>query len=159
MEKMTPEEVKLYFFGEGEWMQEPDQLEFEYEGYECEIRRNSIGSLCGYVKLPKEHPGYEKDYNDLDIDVHGGLTYSELENDKWVIGFDCAHSGDIAPSCEKSRKDFLRSETFKELYAGHEDLKKAYPNCTLFNETYKNIEYVKSECMSLVDQIKDMKND
>lgn len=152
-------EEKLYLFGEGEWMQEPDQLEFEYEGYECEIRRNGVGALCGYVKLPKEHPRYEKDYDGINVDVHGGLTYSELENDKWVIGFDCAHSGDIAPSCEKSleeaRKEFPLPDHIKEL---NDNVKKAYPNYSFLHPTYKNIEYVKSECMSLVDQIKDMKN-
>jgi len=28
----------------------------------------------GYVAVPKEHPLYGKDYNNIDIDIHGGLT-------------------------------------------------------------------------------------
>lgn len=30
-----------------------------------------------YVEIPKENKLYEKDYDEIDIDVHGGLTYSE----------------------------------------------------------------------------------
>ena len=43
-------------------------------------------------------------HEDLDVDVHGGLTYSEMgdgeegfkEGFKW-FGFDCAHAGDYSP--------------------------------------------------------------
>lgn len=30
-------DMKLHLFDEDEWMQEPDQVQFEYEGYQCEI--------------------------------------------------------------------------------------------------------------------------
>lgn len=48
---------------------------------------------CGYVQVP-EHLG-KPDYDDLmDIDVHGGLTYSDnlsqMDN-LYVVGYDCAH--------------------------------------------------------------------
>jgi len=43
-------------------------------------------------------------YDDVykyDIDVHGGLTYSDLNNDyvdnTWTFGFDCGHYGDLIP--------------------------------------------------------------
>lgn len=57
---------------------------------------------CAYVKIPKTHKFYKKDYDDIDIDVHGGLTYSRdflwvSENQKvkgWFIGWDYAHYGD-----------------------------------------------------------------
>lgn len=62
----------------------------------------------GYVILPKEHPWYGKTYNNIPVEIHGGLTYSnfiEEENivslgleDKdigmYMIGFDTAHYGD-----------------------------------------------------------------
>lgn len=58
---------------------------------------------CGYVVIPKTHPYYGVDYNDLvDLfDVHGGLTYSgELDEvGEWVLGFDCNHADDN-PFCE-----------------------------------------------------------
>lgn len=57
-----------------------------------------------YIKIPKDHKYYQKDYEGIDIDVHGGITYSnhELhigENEKiegWFIGWDYAHFGDYA---------------------------------------------------------------
>jgi hypothetical protein len=36
-------------------------------------------------------------YDDINVDVHGGLTYSREEEELWVIGFDCAHSMDFTP--------------------------------------------------------------
>ena len=52
----------------------------------------------GYVALPKEHPLYEMDCGEIhdkyDINIHGGLTYSRMEEDKWVIGFDTVHYAD-----------------------------------------------------------------
>lgn len=58
----------------------------------------------GYVALPKDHPWYGLDYNEIPADVHGGLTFGQLASDwseqfdfdpeSWVIGFDTAHFGD-----------------------------------------------------------------
>ena len=60
-----------------------------------------------YIEIPKGHllygmsygEIYDKDYN---IDVHGGLTYSDnhlqiLENGNWFIGWDYAHWSDYMP--------------------------------------------------------------
>jgi hypothetical protein len=77
----------------------------------------SHGWGCGYVVIPREHPSWGADYNSLDVDVHGGLTYGEsvedtkenfknfpedAPNDGWVFGFDCAHHGDNQISCPES---------------------------------------------------------
>ena len=77
-------------------------------GYKCYIRMMDTGHLCGYVVIPKGHvlhginivhiELYEDIYDKCDIDVHGGLTYLEQEKDEYVVGFDCAHVGDIIPS-------------------------------------------------------------
>jgi hypothetical protein len=62
----------------------------------------------GYVLIPENHPLHGKHYNDIDVDVHGGLTFSELVNaemveswgldkqdeGKWCVGFDTAHYAD-----------------------------------------------------------------
>lgn len=56
-----------------------------------------------YVEIPKNHKFYMSIYDNIDIDVHGGLTYSEdyLVFDKekitnsWFIGWDYAHYGDF----------------------------------------------------------------
>ena len=56
-----------------------------------------------YIKIPKNHKYYEKEYDDIDICVHGGITYSRdylylNEKDKiegWFIGWDYAHCYDF----------------------------------------------------------------
>lgn len=55
--------------------------------------------FCGYVLIPEKHPLYRKHYielerKDIDINVHGGLTYSDdhlLVTREWCLGFDCNH--------------------------------------------------------------------
>lgn len=76
--------------------------EDEYKGYHFIII--SYGSHpCAYVKIPNHHPYYNKYYGDLDIEVHGGLTYGGMLNHipgyeqnktNWFIGWDYAHAGD-----------------------------------------------------------------
>lgn len=62
----------------------------------------------GYVLIPINHPLYGKDYCDIDINVHGKLTFSEFVSDKmidkwqldkkdkykWCVGFDTIHNND-----------------------------------------------------------------
>ncbi len=53
-----------------------------------------------YVEVKKGHPLYRKSYQEVagDLDVHGGLTYSEKGGPAyatgWWFGFDAAHAGD-----------------------------------------------------------------
>lgn len=77
-----------------------DLFEFTHAGLECWIV--SHGSWKnGYVAVEKDHPYFGKQYTSIDdeIEVHGGLTFSDefVDGDKslWVFGFDTAHSGDI----------------------------------------------------------------
>ena len=39
------------------------------------IWEHSLGHLCGYLGIPPMHPWYGHHYDDLDVDVHGGLTF------------------------------------------------------------------------------------
>jgi len=57
----------------------------------------------GYVKLPAGHKYYGVHYDDIPVDVHGGLTYSEQEGDYWVVGFDTAHYMDNENTWPKER--------------------------------------------------------
>jgi hypothetical protein len=96
---------------DGPWNHEPDRVEWRSEhGFPCLILRSRLGALCGYVGLPPGHPMHGKEYGDVPVDVHGGLTYAEHCNgeichvpaegepdDAYWLGFDCAHSQDIAP--------------------------------------------------------------
>ena len=66
-----------------------------------------------YIKIPKDHKYYKKDMYEVDIYVHGGITYSSdhlwiSKNNKidgWFIGWDYAHCGDYAGYEEKLPKE------------------------------------------------------
>lgn len=72
-----------------------------YRDYEFAIVSFGIHP-CAYVGIPKGHRFYRKNYNLKmfnKIPAHCGLTYSKtgigpLMQDKWVIGWDYAHSCD-----------------------------------------------------------------
>lgn len=138
-------------WADGPWKTEPDKMQWQDEatGLPCLIHRNGSGALCGYVGVPEGHKAYQKDYDDVDVDAHGGLTYAGQCADTkdeshgichlaeqgepqhvWWLGFDCAHSGDICP-----RYDFDRS----------------YPIADY--ESYKTVEYVRNEVTNLARQI------
>lgn len=96
------------FFAVRPWENEPDHAEWiqEPSGYKCRIRRNEgTGTLCGYVGIPKEHRFWGVNYeesdgelNEIEVDVHGGLTYSaEGDDGYWYFGFDTSHTEDFAP--------------------------------------------------------------
>jgi hypothetical protein len=125
----------------GEWDNEPDRVDFIHAGFSCFILRNPLGAWCGYVGVPNTHPAYEKSYDDIDVNVHGGLTYAEkcsgaichipqagMPDDVWWLGFDTAHSGDNPPS--------MRIFKFNP------------------NGTYKDMNYVINETKQLADQLK-----
>ena len=95
----------------GPWSGEPNRVEFTHAGFLCILHRGNCGAWCGYVGLPPSHPAYGKGYDDVDVDVHGGLTYADHcqdhvchqdlndPNDKrYWLGFDCAHFMDLTPS-------------------------------------------------------------
>lgn len=70
---------------------------------------------CAYIMIPQNNKYFEKDYEEIDINVHGGLTYSNCylpfetrnsDNKSWYIGWDYAHHGDYAGYEEKIPKEF-----------------------------------------------------
>ncbi len=69
-------------------------------------------SVCAYLGIPKDHPTAGKDYNDVDLDCHGGLTFGEVGNGKsydeslYWYGWDYAHAGD-AFSMDADGADFV----------------------------------------------------
>lgn len=146
-------EEKLKWFGTGEWVEEPDMIEFEHKGFKCSIVRVCVqdgpihvfgGHLCGYVNIPKDHPWIGKAF-DIDADIHGGITFGEYDNEKqYWIGFDCGHLGDIVPSMELMRKEYkIAMPPYLE----------KFKNSPIFNSTYRNLNYVIEECKNLADQV------
>jgi hypothetical protein len=152
-------EEKIKWFGEGEWVDEPDVIEFEHAGLRCCVCRNVSretceefhmwgGNLNGYVGIDETHPLYGKKTHEIYLDVHGGVTFSDHTDKGAWIGFDCAHSEDLVPSTQQIKK-----ELFDDIFPANWKLRK----CPIFNPTYRNKEYVISECKKLADQIKTMK--
>lgn len=135
---------------DGPWKQEPDKVQWQDEatGLPCLIVRGPAGALCGYVGVAEGYRYYEKDYDDVPAEVHGGLTFADRcspsddetkgichvpgpgEPDHvWWLGFDCAHSGDLCPS-----------------YAGRYGRLSDY-------ETYKSLQYVRNQVTQLAAQL------
>lgn len=155
---------KLEWWGYGEWVEEADLVEFEYKGYHCVVKRIAVrepyakvfhvfgGYLCGYVKVPLELELHKKGL-DLKGDVHGGITFNQLDedNENW-IGFDCVHLNDICPSSEKlsnTRPELIEIKNRHEEMMEKLNIKKS----SFFDKTYRNINFCIQECKSLVDQI------
>lgn len=100
------------------------------------------------MAVPPGHPAFEKSYDDIDVGVHGGLTYSDHchgeichvpapgePDNVWWFGFDCAHGGDIIPSFNAIPGIHVMSST------------------SPFGETYKDVKYVRREVEELAKQL------
>lgn len=145
-------------WGDGPWQNEPDLIEWRDEaGMPCLIVRGPLGALCGYVGLGPEHPYSGTNHNDLpDLEVHGGLTFSEgchegghichvaregEPEQVWWLGFDCNHSGDVDPAV----RALLRSlPGYSERWE---------------YGTYRDIHYVRGEVESLARQLRAVPTD
>jgi hypothetical protein len=107
-------------------------------GYEAEVVAHPAGHRCGYVTVPAGHRCEGMDYNDIDVSVHGGLTYSNGAK----FGFDCAHYYD-------KRDESIMSEKFKKVYAD-------FPYPTVEDGEVRTLEYCIEECEILAEQLKEL---
>ena len=157
------------------WENEENRYELEIRGYLCLIIRNRAGALCGYVGVPKGHPAYTKHYDELDISVHGGLTFSDegmdesheetlyykprFHNDKrlWWIGFDCAHYQDYCPATHATMYKSYFEIAKGEGVSDEEARAFARQQTQIFeqseHEIYRDVAYVKRELMNMVNQL------
>lgn len=127
------EQKKLW--NKGPWTDEPDRVDFNYDGMSCVIHRNMMGAWCGYVRVPSFHPLYHTDCN---LDVHGGITWDgtlDILGPGWWVGFDCSHAWDYVPGLHYQIGTF-DTNLFKE-------------------ETYKDILYALTETEKLAEIISD----
>jgi len=150
-------------WGPGPWQGEPDLVDWVDEeiGLHCRIVRGPVGSLCGYVAVPREHPAWGMSYDPVeyivdeniewwrrhvtqrveykisDIRVHGGLTFAGVmgEDGTHWFGFDCSHADDYSPGL------FTLAN---------------YDNR---NEVYRDIAYVTQEVKSLAKQLANIKKE
>lgn len=141
-------------WGEGPWQNEPNYVPaFRHASLLCLLHRGGSGAWCGYVGVEPEHPVHGLDYNAVhellpNLEVHGGLTYSEQcaghichvpepgeTDDVWWLGFDCNHSGDLAPSAAATGRKYGLSLP-------------GFPG-----DRYRTMEYCRRETMRLAEQL------
>ncbi len=161
--KITKEEhhwtsdEKLRFCGYGEWVEESDVVEIEYIGYQalimrvlkrepfCEEEAYFGGHLCGYIRIPDDHPHYGKDFRDLGLDCHGGITFNEIHEQHWM-GFDCSHMGDQVPTMKKLNIDLPELRIMQEIRSN-------LGIVGLLAPVYRNMYFCIQECTSIIDQL------
>ena len=98
--------------------------------------------------VPEGHPAFGEDYDGLNCDVHGGLTFAGECSDYhgehgichvpeqgrpervWWLGFDCMHAGDISPEHAALGIPVMGSMGI-----------------------YRTLAYVRAECGSLAQQL------
>jgi hypothetical protein len=145
---MTEERIDKSTWGDGPWQEEPDRLEWRHARFPClMIRQRYSGNWCGYVGVPPGHPLHGKHYEDPDVSVHGGLTYSDACQEDghichvaqpgepehvWWFGFDCNHAFDYAPGMAARMREF-----------GHYSAEDAY----------RDLAYVQAETNRLAEQL------
>lgn len=148
-EEITPIPYRKETWGDGPWQNEPDREDFISSGFSCFVQRNQLGAWCGYVGVPETHSSFGKKYSDLEVDVHGGPTFSGkcgghichapkpgMPEKVWWIGFDCGHGGDLIPSLADLLGELKAKMRFR------------------FNDVYRDINYVKKETRGLAKQLK-----
>ena len=111
-------------------------------GLKAVVIAHDMGHRCGYVGVPEDHPWHGKGYDDVDIDVHGGLTYADARDDLWWFGYDCAHLGD-------ARDPELMSDEYKNVLLGRK--------LNFDGDTIKTLDFCVNECESMAAQLKDVK--
>lgn len=154
--------VDRSIWGAGPWQDEPDRVEFEHAGLPCLALRNHHGIWCGYAAVPPGHPLHGKPYDEIDVDVHGGLTYANVcaghichvpkpgePDNVWWFGFDCGHGGDFSPGMHAS----LQLHGFRE---GNYDHATAVAAATWLVEVYRDLPYVRAEIERLAGQLAEL---
>lgn len=142
---------------EGLWDGEPDKVQWQDEetGMPClAVRHPTSGHWCGYVGVEPGHPLHGKDYEEPNVDVHGGLTFADAcrpteteetgvchvpgkgEPDHvWWFGVDCAHCDDYSPLDRKWANE------------------RGYPFTIWPESSYKTLDFVKAQCAALALQL------
>ena len=115
--------------------------------------RHPLGHWCGYAAVDRDHPLYGVGYpavdQSYDIDVHGGLTYSNRcdgeichvpkpgqSDNVWWFGFDCAHCWDISPGVQSLLPE-----------------QKASAETAIHQTRYRDASYVRRQVEKLASQL------
>lgn len=139
--------------------------------------RSRFGNWCGYAGVPPGHPWYQSDYNDVDVSVHGGLTYAEFCDETggpichvakpgeparvWWLGFDCGHAMDYAPglaaitrkALEASKDSGARLLLDSRRYEPYDHESAILAGPFEMRDVYRTATYVRAEVDGLAKQI------
>lgn len=125
-----------------------------YHGYEWYIF--DLGTHpTAYIKINSDNILFNKSYWEIedkyDIDVHGGLTYSDCSLDNiddkgWYIGWDYAHSGDRYGTLHNG-KEWTSYEIYTEILHAIQQIevinkRNKEDNLLQISNTLENILYV-----------------
>lgn len=145
----------------GAWDNEPDKVQWPdpATGLPClAVRSPHTGSWCGYVGVTEDHKWFGIDYDEaqVDIDAHGGLTFSNFcsehaekeqhichivepgEPDRvWWFGFDCAHADDLMPAVAAALKKYAIEGKYTFMRWDH----------------YRDLAYIQAECARIAQQL------
>lgn len=145
-------------WGPGPWDDEPDKISWTDESTDlpCLLVRNGMGVWCGYVAVEPGHPLHGTDYWGLNLDVHGGLTFSSYCAEEgaeagnichvpgpgkpanvWWYGFDSGHAWDLVPSMLRMWREL------GDALVG-------------INHSYRTASYMRTECERLARQLSDL---
>jgi len=106
------------YFGE----EDSDKYTFQHAGRICTMKRNPNNkSWLAYAEYSNIH-----DYEDISVEVHGGLTYG----DEYKVGMDFVHYYDIVPAYFTMEKGYI-----------------------IEDPKYRDYDYVKKEVESLAEQL------
>ena len=152
-------------WGPGPWQDEPDRAEWRHAGLPClAVRVMHHGSWCGYVAVPPGHPAYGKPYDDVEVEVHGGLTYAAAcrgeichkaapgePDNVWWFGFDTGHAGDYSPSVSALVRTLpgAAAKGWGERY----DHARALAADDWRVDVYRTLDYVREQTERLADQL------
>ena len=132
----------------GPWSNEPDRVEWRHAGLPCLLVRSRFGAWCGYAGVFPGHPwhGQRYDADQVEVSVHGGLTYSAHcqgdichvpapgePDDVYWFGLDCGHVWDLVPGLKQTA------------------LTIAWPE-SLPREVYRDVEYARGQVERLAEQ-------
>jgi hypothetical protein len=164
-------------WGDGPWQNEPDKVVWidPVTNLDCMIHRGPSGALCGYVGVGPDHPWHGKGCDDVDVEVHGGLTFANKCNeeateangichipepgrphDVWWLGFDCAHAFDVMPRLRRDELDIADQLETEGKYKEAALFRRGITNTDgPFRSHYRDIAYVTAEVTSLAQQARE----
>lgn len=152
------------------WKHEPDHVSSKTkDGYHLVINRHfHFLTLNGYVGINKRHPYYGLSPwgNDLDLEVHGGITFGDsgagavvpgFDESLWYFGFDCGHYMDYNPGLERDLRAAGIPRVAPELANASFD-GRSFSALLEQMVQYRDIHYVSAEVQSLYRQLRRIAN-